>query len=95
MPTVYWTKETDAGWTAETEDDDLFRKGGDILCRPDFNDFLTEFNVFRLKGERLFPGPPPPPKPRKDADIDELERWMDELGESVVSNSIDDSEEDL
>ena len=93
--TTYWTNETDAGWTAQTQDGDMFRTNGDILCRPDFNDFLTEFNAHRNKGDRLFPGPPPPPFPGDDADTDELERWMDELGESIVSNSLDDSEDDI
>lgn len=93
MPTVYWTKSTEAGWTAETEDGDIFRVNGDILCRPEFDDFVREFNAHRKKGDRLFPGPPPPPKPGDDADTDELERWMEELGETVVGNSLDDSEE--
>jgi len=92
MPTVYWTKETDDGWTAITEDGIIFLVGGDILCHPQFNDFIIDFNAHRKKGDRLFPGPPPPPKPGDDADTDELERWMEDLGESFVSNSIDDSE---
>ena len=93
--TIYWTRETDTGFVAETEDGDLFRIDGDILCRTEFNDFLTEFNRHREKGDRLFPGPPPPPHPGDDADTDELERWMDELGEALVSNSLDDSDDEL
>jgi len=89
MPTVYWTRETDSGWVAITEDGEHFRADGKILCCPVFNDFLAAYNEHKQDNDRLFPGPPPPPKPGLDADTDELERWMDELGDAVVSNSYD------
>jgi len=94
--TTYWTKELDLGFIAESTDGFLFLdRQGEVVCHDTLEGLTEEFNRLRKKGDRLHLGPAPPPAPPEDASNGELDRWLSKMEEAVVSNSLDDSDENL
>ena len=94
--TIYWTKETSLGFVAMTADGFLFLdRKGEVVCQGSVESLAVIFNKLRKKGDKLHVGPPPPPAPGDDASTEELDEWITEMEEAVVSNSLDDSDENL
>jgi len=100
MPATYWTifRDPPGVYIAVTRDGMTFPDPENPerpLSHPDFDTLIDLFNQYRQRGDRVFPGPPPPVPPPSGASEEEVEKWLEEVGEREIWNSLDDSEEDL